>query len=99
MPKLNRLTLATALVAFATPALAQNVPTRTLSKPDAEYSEPFTQVTGVRELKDGRLIVIDPRDKTVQVVDMRLPRDWRTVVDLGFPAASLVVKHQLMTLG
>ena len=70
MPKLNRLTLATALVAFATPALAQNVPTRTLSKPDAEYSEPFTQVTGVRELKDGRLIVIDPRDKTVQVVDM-----------------------------
>lgn len=70
MPKLNRFTLASALVAIATPALAQNVPTRTLSKPDAEYSEPFTQIAGVRELKDGRLIVIDPRDKIVQVVDM-----------------------------
>jgi hypothetical protein len=70
MPKLNRLSLAAMLVASATPALAQNVPTRTLSKPDAEYSEPFTQIAGVRELKDGRLIVIDPRDKTVQVVDM-----------------------------
>jgi hypothetical protein len=70
MPKLKRLTLATALVAAATPALAQNVPTRTLSKPDAEFSEPFTQVAGVHELKDGRLIVIDPRDKIVQVVDM-----------------------------
>ena len=70
MHELNRLALVTALVASATPALAQNVPTRALSKPDAEYSEPFTQVTGVRELKDGRLIVIDPRDKTVQVVDM-----------------------------
>lgn len=70
MPMLNRLTLATALVASATPLLAQTVPTRTLSKPDAEFSEPFTQVAGVRELKDGRVIVIDPRDKTVQVVDL-----------------------------
>ena len=71
MSMLNRLTLATALVASATPLLAQNVPTRTLSKPDAEYSEPFTQIAGVRELKDGRLIVIDPRDKVVQVVDLK----------------------------
>ena len=71
MSMLNRLTLATALVASATPLLAQNVPTRTLSKPDAEYSEPFTQIAGVRELKDGRLIVVDPRDKVVQVVDLK----------------------------
>ncbi|HEX6314420.1 MAG TPA: hypothetical protein VFZ73_06150 [Gemmatimonadaceae bacterium] len=63
--------LLVALAAAATPALAQNVPTRTLSKPDAEFAEPFTQITGVRELRDGRLIVIDPRDKTIQVVDLR----------------------------
>ena len=50
MSMLNRLSLATALVATATPAIAQNAPTRTLSKPDAEYSEPFTQIAGVREL-------------------------------------------------
>ncbi len=68
---MNRLFLTASLVAVASPALAQNIPTRTLSKPDAEYSEPFTQIAGVRELKDGRLVVIDPRDKTVQVVDLK----------------------------
>ncbi|HZI26547.1 MAG TPA: hypothetical protein VFD64_00235 [Gemmatimonadaceae bacterium] len=68
---LNRLALSAALVATASPALAQNVQTRTLSKPDAEFSEPFTQIGGLRELKDGRVIVVDPRDKVVQVVDMK----------------------------
>jgi hypothetical protein len=68
---LNRLALSAALVATASPAVAQNVQTRTLSKPDAEFSEPFTQIGGLRELKDGRVIVIDPRDKVVQVVDMK----------------------------
>jgi len=67
----NRFTLAASLLAISTPLLAQNVQTRTLSKPDAEFSEPFTQIGGVRELKDGRLIVTDPRDKTVQVVDLK----------------------------
>lgn len=67
----NRLTLAASLIAISTPLLAQNVQTRTLSRPDAEFSEPFTQIGGVRELKDGRLIVTDPRDKTVQVVDLK----------------------------
>ena len=52
------------------PAFAQNVPVRTLSKPDVEYSEPFTAIAGVRELKDGRLVVVDQRDKTVQLVDL-----------------------------
>jgi hypothetical protein len=68
---LNRIALSVALVATASPAFAQNVQTRTLSKPDAEFSEPFTQIGGLRELKDGRLIVVDPRDKVVQVVDMK----------------------------
>lgn len=67
---LKRILLA-GLAAIATPALGQNVPTRTLSKPDAEFAEPFSQISGVRELRDGRVIVIDPRDKTVQVVDLR----------------------------
>jgi hypothetical protein len=63
--------LTTLLITLATPALSQNIPARTLSKPDAEFAEPFTQLAGVRELRDGRLIVVDPRDKTVQVVDLR----------------------------
>jgi hypothetical protein len=57
----------TALAATALPA--QQV--RTLSKPDAEFEEPFTQVSGVRELKDGRVVVNDMRDKVVQLVDFK----------------------------
>lgn len=69
---LNRLSLAAlATVVLAAPAMAQNVPTRTLSKPDAEFEEPFTGLIGVRELKDGRVIVADPRDKIVAAVDFK----------------------------
>lgn len=68
----RRPALAAALIAVvAAPVAAQNVPTRTLSKADAEYSEPFTMIAGVREMRDGRLIAIDPRDKTIQVVDLK----------------------------
>jgi hypothetical protein len=105
MPKLNRLTLAAALVASATPALAQNVPTRTLSKPDAEFSEPFTQIAGVRELKDGRLIVIDPRDKTVQVVDMargsatKLGREGSGPGEYGIPMRLMTLPGDTTAIG
>lgn len=50
---------------------AQAVPTRTIAKPDAEFAEPFTRVSGVRELRDGRLIVADLRDQTLQRIDLR----------------------------
>lgn len=55
----------------ALPLIAGAQAPRVLSKPDAEFEEPFTQVTGVRELKDGRVVVIDSRDKIVQVVDFK----------------------------
>jgi hypothetical protein len=76
---MRHLILTAGLLVTAVPAFAQNVPTRTLSKADAEFPEPFTQVTGVRELKDGRVIVIDPRDKTVQALDLKAG----TAVKLG----------------
>lgn len=60
-----------ATLLVAAPAVAQNVPTRTLSKPDVEHPEPFTQIAGVRELRDGSVIVVDPRDKIVQAVDLK----------------------------
>lgn len=49
----------------------QSVPVRSYSKPLAELSEPYTSVRGVRELSDGRVVVVDPRDKIVQIVDFR----------------------------
>lgn len=62
-------------VTFAVAAMplgAQQAP-RTLPAPDVEYEEPFSQlgVGTIRELRDGRLIVADPRDKIVSLVDMR----------------------------
>jgi hypothetical protein len=40
-----------------------------LTRPEAEFAEPFTQVSGVRELPGGRVLVSDIRDKIVQLVD------------------------------
>lgn len=61
-----------ALVALAAPLAAQQAP-RTLPEPQAEFEEPFSAITigGVRELRDGRVIVADPRDKLVSLVDFR----------------------------
>ncbi|MCU0650144.1 MAG: hypothetical protein MUF00_19310, partial [Gemmatimonadaceae bacterium] len=63
------LLLSIALGAIAAPALAQ--PVRPLPKPDAEFSEPFSALNGVRELRDGRVVATDIRDKTVQVIDFK----------------------------
>ncbi len=52
----------------------QQVPTRTLAKPDVEYAEPFSQLTSLRELRDGRIVVADMRDKTLQAVDLAAKR-------------------------
>ena len=95
----NRLILTTGMLAMAVPAFAQNVPTRTLSKPDAEYSEPFTQIAGVRELRDGRVITIDPREKAVQVVDFRagsatkLGREGSGPGEYGMPFSLLALPN------
>lgn len=46
---------------------------RTLPAAEVTFEEPFSQigVGGVRELRDGRVIVADPRDKVVSVIDFR----------------------------
>ncbi|MBA3853576.1 MAG: hypothetical protein C0503_04120 [Gemmatimonas sp.] len=59
-----------ALLAVALPLGAQQAP-RTLPAPQAEFEEPFSQIGGIRELRDGRVIVADPRDKVVSVIDFR----------------------------
>jgi hypothetical protein len=61
-------------VAVAVASAQQTVPTRTLAKPDIEYGEPFSQLVGVRELKDGRVIVGDTRDRTLQIIDLAAGR-------------------------
>ena len=46
------------------------IPTRPIGKVDVEYREPFTSVTSVRELRDGRVVVSDRREKTLQLIDL-----------------------------
>ena len=44
-------------------------PPRAFDKPQAELADPFTNVTAVRELRDGRVLVVDNGDRVVYVVD------------------------------
>ena len=67
-----RLAVYGAAIAFgSTIAQAQTVPLRTLTQPDARYAEPFTSLVGIRELADGRIIVGDSHERTVQLIDLR----------------------------
>lgn len=60
------------LVALLAPAATSQAPvTRTLGKPLSEFAEPFTEIGSIRELRDGRLIVVDSRELTVKLVDLR----------------------------
>lgn len=49
----------------------QAQPLRRLTKPAASFEEPFTVVSGLRELGDGRVLVSDARDRTIQLIDLR----------------------------
>jgi hypothetical protein len=58
------------LSACATTAAAQSVPTTTLSKPDATFAEPFSSVVGLRELRNGRVVVSDRLERTVSLIEL-----------------------------
>ena len=59
-----------AAASLASSALsAQKVERVVLDAPDASLSEPFSSVSGLRELSDGRLIVSDRLEKAIRFVD------------------------------
>ncbi len=60
-----------ASVALASLLEAQAVPVVSLTKPEAEFAEPFDQVSGVRELGNGRVVVADLFAKSVAMADFR----------------------------
>ncbi|HXE58579.1 MAG TPA: hypothetical protein VNK43_11315 [Gemmatimonadales bacterium] len=61
--------------AVATPAVGQTRDGKPLdlrlTTPEAEFVEPFTVVTAVRELSDGRVLVSDLRENTLSLLDFR----------------------------
>ncbi len=54
---------------FGTGAAAQSVDRTTLTKPTAEFPEPFSSLAGLRELSDGRVMVSDRLEKAVRILD------------------------------
>jgi hypothetical protein len=65
-----RLSRSVSVILFV-PAVAAAQKPYTLTKPDAEYAEPFSQVAGFRELGNGRVLVSDAREKVIQLVDFK----------------------------
>jgi hypothetical protein len=54
----------------ATPDAATGVTLADLPAPATEFAEAFSGVSGVHELPDGRLVVVDATEATVQVLDL-----------------------------
>src|SRR5690348_6381149 len=62
--------LGASLILGVTPLLAQQVPTVPLGPSTARFAEPFTTVGGVREVAPGKVIVVDPRDRVAELIDL-----------------------------
>lgn len=54
----------------APPPLTDAAATRTIETAEVEFAEPFTSVSSVRVLRDGRVLVADSREKVLQLVDV-----------------------------
>jgi hypothetical protein len=68
------LVFAATLLAF-TPT--QSPAPRKLGAPTATYDQEFTGIDGVRELKDGRVVVLDAREQTIHVIDLKTKSETR----------------------
>ena len=64
------LTFAATLIG-ASIADSQTPATSKPGAPQAEFAEPFSEIGAIRELRDGRVIVVDSRELTVKLVDFR----------------------------
>ena len=81
------------------PAVAQQVPTVALGAAQATYAEPYTLLSSIRELPGGKVIVLDMRDKVVQLVDMatgnatKIGREGSGPGEYQFPRALIAMPN------
>lgn len=66
---LIRVSLAVGFTIAGLPLAAQQK--LSLTRPDAEFAEPYTSLRAVREFADGRVLVADAIDKVVHLIDFR----------------------------
>lgn len=86
-------------VASASVALAQQpkVPVQTLAKPEATFADPFTIISGLRELANGDVIAADMRDRTLQRIDLKsgsataIAREGSGPTEYAYPTAVLAL--------
>jgi len=93
---IRRGTILLALVAFPATVLAQAaVPVHALSSPLGQSADAFTNISSVRELSNGKVIVSDPVDKSVHLVDLaagtsvQIGREGGGPGEYGFPGELL----------
>jgi hypothetical protein len=55
--------------AVSNPLSAQSVERTSLTAPTAEFPEPFSSISGLRELSDGRVMISDRLEKAVRILD------------------------------
>lgn len=85
--------LATLLIAISPAAAAQSVPVASLGQPTATFEEPFDQVTSLRELSDGRVLVADLLARAVTLADLdrgsstAVGREGQGPKEFSFPLA------------
>jgi hypothetical protein len=86
-----------ASMAVASVLEAQAVPVVSLTKPEAEFAEPFDQVSAVRELSNGRVVVADVFAKSVAMADFRsgaltkIGREGQGPGEYAFPVGVLAL--------
>ncbi|MGH7712382.1 MAG: hypothetical protein ACREOG_13920 [Gemmatimonadaceae bacterium] len=68
---MQRFALCFAILASGGALCAQSPRRLNLDAPDATLSRPFTRITALRELPDGRLLVADDREGEMVVADLR----------------------------
>lgn len=78
---------------LALPVVAQAQITVSLSKPDAQFPDPFTRIAGVREMANGKVLVSDIQDKVVQMIDfaaghsMKVSREGQGPTEYAIPTS------------
>ena len=87
--------LATALMASGAAAQAPVA----LTKADAAFPDPYTRIISVRELPNGKLIIADIQDKTVQMLDfasgqaVKIGREGQGPGEYALPAGLMAMPN------
>ena len=67
------------LLVIAAGSLDAQVPSLSLSQPDAKFPEAFSLIMGLREMPDGRVMIADPLSQTLVLADMTSYRPRRVL--------------------